>query len=381
MIIAEDGNIISEYDRITFENNIIYGDIDIKKLHFLRRNNSYYKQTQALARDVDFQYVKFELEENAEYAFEELPERLPFVPKKRADLERITMIQGASIRKRLDYVGTEKVVLGVSGGLDSTLALLSLVHAYDEAEIDRKNIIAVTMPSAETSKRTYENAKALIEKLKCAFKEIRIDLEVRRQLELINHSTEKDTTYENIQARIRTTTLMNLANQEKAVMIGTTDMSEIALGWSTFGGDQTGMYGINAGLPKTVVREVVKYYQEIFPDVKDIIDDILKTPISPELTGSNQKTEDLIGKFEINDFILYHFLVNGDDFERVSYLLTKAFGLNGNEAREYVNNFSNRFFTQQYKRLSMPEGVKIMAVSLSPRSELKLSGDHYPPKI
>lgn len=382
LIIAEDGEIVSEYDRISFENNIIYGDIDIKKLHFLRRNNSYYKQTQELARDVDFQYVKFELEENAEYNFENLPERLPFVPKKRSDLERITMIQGASIIKRLDYVGTEKIVLGVSGGLDSTLALLTLVHAYDEAKIDRKNIIAVTMPSNETSKRTYENAKGLIEKLKCTFKEIRIDSEVRRQLELINHSaSEKDTTYENVQARIRTTILMNLANKEKAVMIGTTDMSEVALGWSTFGGDQTGMYGINAGLPKTVVREVVKYYKDIFPDVKEIIDDILKTPISPELTGSDQKTEDLIGKYEINDFILYHFLVNGDDFERISYLVTKAFGLNGSDARDYVNNFFNRFFTQQYKRLSMPEGVKVMAVSLSPRSELKLSGDYYPPKI
>lgn len=382
LIISEDGKIISESDKITFDNNIIYGDIDIRKLHFLRRNNSYFKQTQEINRDPEFQRVRFELDKSGDYLFEKVPEKLPFVPKDRKDLERIAQIQSASVLKRMDYVGTKKTVLGVSGGLDSTLALLSLRYAYDQAGFDRKDIIAVTLPSSETGDRTYKNAKALVEKLGCTFKEIRIDSEVDKQLALIGHSkTEKDTTYENVQVRLRTSILMNLANKEKAIMIGTSDMSEIALGWSTFGGDQAAMYGINCGLPKTVVKEVVEFYKEIFPEAKDVIDDILKTPISPELTGSDQKTEDMLGKYEVNDFILYRFLVAGDDFERIIYLLTKTFDLADNQATTYVRNFTTRFFTQQYKRLSIPEGVKVMELSLSPRGELKLNGDLYPPKI
>lgn len=381
LLISEDGKIISESDLITFENNIIYGDIDIRKLHFLRRNNSYFKQTQELVRDPEFQRVRFDLEPTGDYEFERVPERLPFVPKDRRDLERIADLQGASVLKRLDYVGTEKTVLGISGGLDSTLALLSLVRAYDKAGFDRKNIIAVSLPSAVTGSRTYNNAKGLAEKLGVTYKEISIAQEAANHLNLIDHQGEADTTFENVQARLRTLILMNLANKEKAVMIGTSDMSEVALGWSTFGGDQTGMYGINAGLPKTVVREVVKFYKDVYPETKGILDDILATPISPELAGSDQKTEDLIGKYEVNDFILYRFLAAGDDFQRIVYLLGETFALTEKEAENYVRNFTNRFFSQQYKRLSAPEGVKIMEISLSPRGELKMSGDFYPPEI
>lgn len=381
LLISEDGKIIGESDNINFENNCIYADIDIRKLHFLRRSNSYFKQTQELVRDAAFQRVRFELEESAEYVFEKLPEKLPFVPKDRKDLERITEIQSASVLKRLDYVGTEKTVLGISGGLDSTLALLSLCKAYDKAGFDRKNIIAVSLPSKETGERTRGNAKLLAEKLGCAYREISIASEAEKQLDLIGHDRyEKDATYENVQARLRTTILMNLANKEKALMIGTTDMSEIALGWSTFGGDQIAMYGLNAGLPKTVVREVVKYYREVYPETKEVLEDILNTPISPELTGSAQRTEDVLGKYEVNDFILYRFLAAGDDFQRIAYLLGKVFGLSDKEAENYVKNFTARFFSQQFKRLSMPESVKILEISLSPRGELKMGGDFYPPQ-
>ncbi|MDD4000455.1 MAG: NAD(+) synthase, partial [Bacilli bacterium] len=382
LIISEDGKILDECDEITFENKIIYADLDIKKLHFLRRNNSYFKQTQEFVRDFDFQQIKYQLDTGADYVFEKNLEKLPFVPKEKSDLERIAIIQGAGIIKRLDYIGIKKVVIGVSGGLDSTLALLSLCKAFDTHKITRENIIAVTMPSIETSERTYQNAKMLIEKLNCTFKEIRIDDLVSLQLEILGHSPlDKDNTYENIQARLRTNLLMNLANQEKAIMVGTSDMSEIALGWTTFGGDQISMYGLNSGLPKTVVREMIKYYQKEFLEIADILTDILSTPISPELTGSDQLTEEVLGKYEINDFILFHFLVNGDDFERIIYLLQKTFGLDEKAARNNVNNFNQRFFSQQYKRLSTPEGVKIMEISLSPRGEIRLNGDLYPPKL
>ena len=376
-IIAENGTIISEDDEIRLNSSIIYGDIDIQKLHFLRRNNSYYKTLQDTTRNLEIVRVHFDLTKTKDYIFEKEFDRVPFVPKSVSDYHDIINIQAASVVKRLDYVGVKKTILGVSGGLDSTLALLSLCYAYDKYEIERSNIIAVSMPSMQTSKETYLNAFHLVEKLGVTYKEIPIQDEVNRQLTAIGHEHNKDVTFENVQARYRTFTLMNLANQEGGIVIGTSDMSEIALGWSTFNGDHMAMYGLNAGIVKTVIKETVKFYCNIFPDLCEVLESILKTPISPELSSSDQKTEDIIGKYEINDFILYHFLVAGADEERLIFLLSHVFKLESKEAKKYVNNFNKRFYSQQYKRLTMPEGVKILNISLSPRTEIRLNGDIY----
>ena len=376
-IIYEAGEMIEDVNNINLESDYIIGDIDLSKLHFMRRSSSWIKNT--VNRFEKLRKVRFEIEEDDKFIFTRKMDLQPFVPHNNQDLQKIIDIQALSVRKRLDYIGITKTILGVSGGLDSSLALLSLCHMCDKFKMDRKNIIAVLLPSSNTSDKTYQNAKALVKTLGVTEIEINIENDVNEQMRLIGHSRKKDTTYENIQARFRTYTLMNLANLHGGIVIGTSDMSEVALGWSTFNGDQMAMYGINAGIPKTVVKVVVSYYKNIYPNIAEILDDILNTPISPELSGSSQETETIIGKYEINDFILYHFLVNGDTEARIEYLLIDSFALTQTEAHKYVTNFYNRFYKQQYKRLTMPESAKILKLSLSPRTEVKINGDIYKP--
>lgn len=378
-IISYNGDILSSDDEISFESRVIYADIDVCKLHSIRRCNSYYKNAQTLLNE-DLPVIEFKALPTDEYKFEKPLDPLPFVPKSDDEFKEIIDIQTISVIKRLDYIGINHVVIGVSGGLDSTLALLSLVYAFDKHGISRKNIIGVRLPSNSNSSNTYNNSVHLMEKLRVTQLEINIMDQVNGQLKKIGHDGIKhDVTYENVQARYRTYCLMNLANLHNAIVVGTSDMSEVALGWSTFNGDQMAMYGLNAGLTKTALREVCRYYINIYPEVAGEINRIIETPISPELAGSNQKTEDLIGKYEINDFILYHFMVNKDSFERISYLMQKAFNVSKEFADKSIDNFNKRFYSQQYKRLTMPEGVKIMDLSLSPRTEVKLNGDIYPP--
>lgn len=375
-MIYEIGEIIEDVNNFNFESDYIIGDLDISRIHFMRRISSGNKNT--FNRFEKLRKITYDLQISDKYEFIKPLDLDPFVPKSKQDFQKIIDIQAFSVRKRLDYIGIEKTVLGVSGGLDSTLALLSLCHMADKFKLDRKHIIGVIMPSKNTSKETYENAKALVKQLKITAMEINIDEDVNAQIKLIKHSGKPDTTYENIQARFRYYTLMNLANLHQGIVIGTSDMSEVALGWSTFNGDHMAMYGINSGLPKTVVRKVVAYYKEIYPEVADIIDNVLETPISPEL-ASNQETEAIIGKYQVNDFILYHFLVNGDTEARIEFLLQTFFKMSAAEAHKYVTNFFDRFFKQQYKRLTMPEGAKILKLSLSPRTETKINGDVYKP--
>ncbi|HPT89563.1 MAG TPA: NAD(+) synthase [Bacilli bacterium] len=376
-IISQNGEIINESDSFNSSDEIIYGDIDISYLKFARVNNSWYKIVQDQLRDTAYQEVEYQILKTKDYVFEKYFELLPFVPKEKEAFQKIINIQAASIKKRLDYIGIKKVVLGVSGGLDSTLALLSLCYAFDKYGFDRKGIIAVTLPTENTSQNTLTLARKLMQGLKVTAKEININDNIDPILLQIGHSkTEKDITYENVQARYRTMILMNLANLNQAIVIGTTDMSELALGWMTFNADHMAMYNINVGLTKTVVRKTVEYYKEIYPEVSDILDEVINLPISPEL-AKDQKTEDIIGKYEINDFILYRFLKNGDSPSRITYLLTKGFNLTEQEAHKYVKNFYKRFYSQQYKRLSSPEGVKILDLSLSPRTEVRLNGDIY----
>ncbi len=378
-MIVENGKFIEETYGVELKSNIIYGDIDISKLHYLRKKKGYGKDN--LQNSVVLPKVLFHLPKEKDFIFSKPIDTLPFIPSNEEDYKQIIDMQATSVMKRLEYIGIKKAVIGISGGLDSTLALLSLCHMCDIYNMDRQNIIGVTMPTNNSSNKTYNNALSLMKKLKISMREINIEEDVQRQLMAIGHDgVSKDITYENIQARFRTYTLMNIANLVGGIVIGTSDLSEVALGWSTFNGDQMAMYGINAGLPKTVVKATTNYYKEIYPEVKDIIDDIVNTPISPELKGNNQLTEDIIGKYVINDFIIYHLFQSGDSEERLIFLLQKAFNLNIEEANKYLNNFFKRFCHQQYKRLTMPEGVKILDLSLSPRSETVISGDIYKSK-
>lgn len=377
-IIAVNGAILEEDDEITMESKIIYADIDIQKLHFFRRNNSYFKIVQDNNRDLNIKHINVKITEISNYGFERNFDKLPFVPKHEDDYKDVLGIQAFSVLKRLDYVGTNVSVLGLSGGLDSTLALLALVYAYDVKKIDRKNIHTISLPSKQTSANTFNNGKALATILGVTYLEIPIQEDVERQLNILNQDVNnKDTTYENVQARFRTYTLMNYANKNKGIVIGTSDMSEVALGWSTFNGDHMAMYGINAGLTKTALIATLQHHKKVFPEVSEIIDKVIDTPISPELTGTDQKTEDLIGKYEINDFILYHFLANGADEARLIFLLKHVFELSEKVAKKYVDNFNKRFYSSQYKRLTSPEAAKILEISLSPRTYLHMGGDTY----
>lgn len=383
----ENGELLKEDANLSIESKIVKVDLDLGKLNHIRSTKGWKRYLDI--DDSKYTKVKFNLEEAKDFKFEEKINVSPFLPREGSlesldnySYQHIADLQAVSLINRLNYIGIKKCVIGVSGGLDSTLALLSIAYCFDKYGIDHKNIIALTLPSSNTSDTTYTNALELMKKLGVTLKEINIHDDVVRQEELIGHDkTKKDTTYENIQARFRTYTLMNTANMEGAIVVGTSDMSEVALGWSTFNGDQMAMYGLNAGLPKTVVREMVRFYINIYPELKDCLLSVIGTPISPELAGSNQLTEDIIGKYEINDFILYHFLVNGDDANRIIFLIQKGFGLEEEDAFKYVDNFQKRFFSQQYKRITMPEGVKLLNISMSPRSDLRITGDIRKPKI
>ena len=383
----ENGELLKEDANLSIESKVVKVDLDLGKLNHIRSTKGWKRYLDI--DDSKYTKVKFNLEEAKDFKFEEKINVSPFLPREGSlesldnySYQHIADLQAVSLINRLNYIGIKKCVIGVSGGLDSTLALLSIAYCFDKYGIDHKNIIALTLPSSNTSDTTYTNALELMKKLGVTLKEINIHDDVVRQEELIGHDkTKKDTTYENIQARFRTYTLMNTANMEGAIVIGTSDMSEVALGWSTFNGDQMAMYGLNAGLPKTVVREMVRFYINIYPELKDCLLSVIGTPISPELAGSNQLTEDIIGKYEINDFILYHFLVNGDDANRIIFLIQKGFGLKEEDAFKYVDNFQKRFFSQQYKRITMPEGVKLLNISMSPRSDLRITGDIRKPKI
>lgn len=385
VLIYENGVLLKEDDKLTIESKIVKADIDFGKIKHIRLTKGWKRYIDL--DDANYKKVSFALEEDSDYKFEDEINKMPFLPRGGSlesldayDYQHIIDLQAVALINRLKFIGINKCVIGVSGGLDSTLALLSIAYCFDKYGIDRKNIIALTLPSSNTSDTTYTNALALMKKLGVDMREVNIHDDVVRQEKLIGHDlSKKDTTYENIQARFRTYTLMNTANLEGGIVIGTSDMSEVALGWSTFNGDQMAMYGLNAGLPKTVVREVVRYYINIYPDLKECLLSVIGTPISPELAGKGQLTEDIIGKYEVNDFIMYHFFVNGDEKDRIAFLIQKAFGLGEKEANDYVNNFNKRFFTQQFKRITMPEGVKLLNISLSPRGDLRICGDTRKP--
>ncbi len=377
-VIAQNGNLIIETENFKQESEIIYGDIDLNQIDYKRRTNSSYRDTlNRFAKD--FQEINFELKETKEYEFKKKFDSTPFVPKVNvlSDFEKIAALQENALIKRIKHVRAKTLIIGVSGGLDSTLALLIAIRCYDNLKIDRKKIVAVTMPGLHTSKVTKKNALALMENLGVTILEIDINNHVNEHFKLIGHDGKtEDITYENTQARIRTTILMNLANKENGIVLGTGDLSELALGWCTYNGDQMSMYGINAGIPKTLVKFMIKNYANYKFDktVKGVLMNIVNTPITPELTA-NQKTEEAIGKYVVNDFIIHRVLRYGDEEERIKWLLKTVFDFDDSESEKYTKAFFKRFYTQQFKRQALPDSPKILDISVSPRGDLRLPSD------
>ena len=381
-LIYENGKILSENNRFDFNSNLIYSDIDIKRLvNDRRKNTSFISNTDKEYRNIYFTTSKnnFISRKYSKY---------PFVPsnedKREERCKEIINIQSSALAKRLKHTNIKKCVIGVSGGLDSTLAFLVIKKAFEKLKIDNKNIIAVTMPGFGTTNRTYENALDLIKINNATLKEIDI-----KKACLVHYSdidqdiNNHDITYENAQARERTKILMDIANKENALVIGTGDLSELALGWCTYNGDHMSMYSVNSSIPKTLVKYLVKYIADIDKKNKKVLYDILSTPISPELLPADEKgnikqiTEDKIGPYILHDFYLYHFFRYGASPKKIYMLAVNTFEneYSKEEILKWLKVFIKRFFTQQFKRSCMPDGVKVGSISLSPRGDLRMPSD------
>lgn len=366
------GELKLNVETLSLDNKIHVVDIDIEYIRFVRYSDGYARGNSGILNE----YTNFELNRDSIFELETLPVANPFVPKNEKEYNEIIDVTTTCLKHRLDYIGINKVVIGISGGLDSTLALLFAYTCFKKYHIDFKNIIAITMPGLGTGSKSKNIAKNLMEKLGVDAREVSIKKEAQLQLKLLGHSAiEKDVTYENVQARLRTMYLMNVANLENAIVLGTSDLSEIALGWSTFNGDQMSMYNLNSNLPKTTVKALVKYYINVYPNIKSELKKVYSAVISPELTGSDQSTEDKIGRYEINDFIMYHIFVEGACKEKIMYLLERVFKLEKKEAEVYYDRFLSRFKHNQYKRLASPEGIKIYSFTLCARGEYRFPGD------
>lgn len=375
-LVAVLGDIIAESTSLDAKDTLTV-DIDLEAIRFQRRMDSTFRDEQQL-RFKELPSIPVEFREVNEYHFENPLNQTPFLPSGPDALYQYKLaneIQVQSLMQKMMHLSKAKIVIGVSGGLDSALALLVAHQAITRLNRDPKDIIAVTMPSNVTSKATKSDAVMLMNGLGVTSLTIPIGKMLDVHLKALLHEHKEDITYENAQARIRTLNLMDIANQQGGFVLGTGDMSEIALGWMTFNGDHMSMYDINAGLTKTWVQALIKYHAEHeYHMLAKTLMNIYERPISPELT-SNQSTEESIGKYEINDFILYHFLVHGASEEKCSWLIEKAFALPRETAYEYAKRFFERFYAQQFKRQPMPEGPKILKVSLSPRGELRLPSE------
>lgn len=381
-LIAENGIILKQVKR--FGCDTIYGDIDIERILSDRRRMGTFGQEPQAA------YVKVPFCLNVEET--RLERRfgcMPFVPgeenQRRRRCEEILSIQSHGLKKRYEHTGLTRAVVGVSGGLDSTLALLVTVRTFDLLGLDRKGIVAVTMPCFGTTGRTYDNACRLAGILGVSLEKTDIREAVEIHFRDIGQSLScHDVTYENGQARERTQVLMDLANRRNGLVIGTGDMSELALGWATYNGDHMSMYGVNAGVPKTLVRHLVKYYADTCGDreLREVLEDILDTPVSPELLPPvdgviSQKTEDLVGPYELHDFFLYYMLRCGYPPAKVYRVAGQAFkGQYDNVTiLKWLKNFYRRFFAQQFKRSCLPDGPKVGSVAMSPRGDLRMPSD------
>ncbi|MFV0466490.1 MAG: NAD(+) synthase [Lachnospiraceae bacterium] len=380
-LICENGRILKESER--FINQAIITELDIKKIAEERRRMSTFHIHSNSYRQIEF---SLQCEETLLTRY---IDPMPFVPGRKEDRDRrcdeILMIQSMGLKKRLLHTQLRCAVIGISGGLDSTLALLVTVRAFELAGLDKKGIYAVTMPGFGTTDRTYQNAVRLIDSLEASFFEIPIVESVTLHFRDIGHDASiQDVTYENGQARERTQILMDVANKAGGLVIGTGDMSELALGWATYNGDHMSMYGVNASVPKTLVRHLVRYYAETSNDAKlgAVLMDILDTPVSPELLPPQdgeiiQKTEDIVGPYELHDFFLYHMLREGCTPKKVFRLADIAFAdrYDTETIVKWLENFYRRFFSQQFKRSCLPDGPKVGTIAVSPRGDLRMPSD------
>ena len=381
-LVDKNGNVLAQTKR--FKNGVAVADLDLQRLvNERRRMNTYYVHQEAGYEVVSFRLKEYDIELGRYY------ERTPFVPSSKNDrdarCEEILSIQAMGLKKRLAHTGCKNAVIGISGGLDSTLALLVTARAFDSLDIPRENITAVTMPCFGTTDRTYNNAVELTKRLGAALYEVDIKEAVRIHFRDIGQDENvHDVTYENGQARERTQILMDIANKSGGMVIGTGDMSELALGWATYNGDHMSMYGVNCSVPKTLVRHLVKYYADTCGDasLSEILEDVLDTPVSPELLPPSagqisQKTEDLVGPYELHDFFLYYILRFGYMPHKVYRLACHAFAGEYDSAVIYkwLNTFYRRFFAQQFKRSCLPDGPKVGSVAVSPRGDLRMPSD------
>ena len=381
-LIAENGTILAEAKR--FSNGIIYTEFDVQKIANERRKNTTFTETQehVLPR------IPFGLEQTETILTRTFPSR-PFVPRddqERAKrCEEILTIQAMGLKKRLAHTHAKSAIVGISGGLDSTLALLVTAKAFDALGLERSGITAVTMPCFGTTDRTYQNACKMSLKVGATLREVRIGDAVMQHFKDIGHDPQDHSvTYENSQARERTQVLMDIANQTGGLVIGTGDMSELALGWATYNGDHMSMYGVNASVPKTLVRHLVHYYADTCEDssLKEVLYDVLDTPVSPELLPPKdgeiaQKTEDLVGPYELHDFFLYYFLRMGYEPGKIYRIAKLSFAGEYDDETIYkwLRTFCWRFFSQQFKRSCLPDGPKVGTVALSPRGDWRMPSD------
>ena len=381
-MIAENGSLLADSGRFT--TGITCAEIDVDRLRSERRRITTFE----CRKDEHFTSTSFELtveETQLNRRFDPMP-FVPFSSRDRtARCEEIFQIQALGLKKRLEHIRARDAVIGISGGLDSTLALLVTVKAFDMLGLDRKGIHAVTMPAFGTTDRTYHNAVEMSLALGCSLQEINIRASVLQHFEDIGHDPAvTDVTYENAQARERTQVLMDLANQTGGIVVGTGDLSELALGWATYNGDHMSMYAVNSSVPKTLVRHLVRYYAETSGDecLRKVLEDVLDTPVSPELLPPkdgeiSQKTEDLVGPYELHDFFLYYVLRFGFSPSKIFRIAKCAFSGTFDDATilKWLRKFYWRFFSQQYKRSCIPDGPKTGSAAVSPRGDLRMPSD------
>lgn len=397
-LVYENGRLLAEGERFALESQLVTAQIDVERLRSDRRSNTTFVNAQRRMINEDVHVEKAEAAAMPhDFVLERYVHPHPFVPADsdmQKSCEEIFNIQVMGLAKRIVHTHAKTVVIGISGGLDSTLALLVCIKTFDKLNLDRKGIVGVTMPGFGTTGRTHRNAVSLMQSLGVDIREVNISKAVLQHFEDIGQDADvHDVTYENSQARERTQILMDLANKLGGMVIGTGDLSELALGWATYNGDHMSMYGVNASIPKTLIRYLVKYAaQTVDEKSASTLYEIIATPISPELIPADdngdiqQKTEDIVGPYELHDFFLYHFLRNGFSPRKIFMLAKKAFG--GSMPQEegvghysdkvilhWLKTFCRRFFNHQFKRSCLPDGPKVGSVTLSPRGDWRMPSD------
>jgi NAD+ synthase (glutamine-hydrolysing) len=388
-LIYENGTLLAETPRHELSTQLLETEIDVERIRMERRINTTFATCASQSRKETVVIIETERTERREFGLTRKIDAHPFVPTGKDLDERcreIFSIQTEGLAKRISHTNAQTVVVGISGGLDSTLALLVCVKAFDRLGLNHRGIVGITMPGFGTTDRTYTNAINLMKLLGITIREISIKDACIQHFKDLGHNAEnRDVTYENSQARERTQILMDAANQMNGLVIGTGDLSELALGWATYNGDHMSMYGVNASVPKTLVRHLVKWVAENMEDdsTKTVLYDIIDTPISPELIPADeegnitQKTEDLVGPYELHDFFLYYTLRWGFRPEKVYFLTKEAFGTayTDDTIKHWLKTFYRRFFAQQFKRSCLPDGPKVGSCSLSPRGDWRMPSD------